>query len=122
MDRTSLRRPLARTTAVIAVACAAVAALAGAAGRASPDGARGPAAPVLYVANTSSRPGTVTPISTATNTAGKPIRAGGTPSAMVVTPDGRTIYVGNYSPGTVTPISAVTNTVGRPIKIGSIPY
>ena len=37
----------------------------------------------------------VTPIRTAANTARPPIPVGGQPFAIVVTPNGRTVYVGN---------------------------
>ena len=38
-------------------------------------------------------PGTVTPIATATNTAGAPITVGGAPRAIAITPNGKTAYV-----------------------------
>ena len=64
--------------------------------------------------------GSVTPISTATNTAGKPIPIKHVafplaPNLMVITPDGKTLYaVGNT---TVTPISTATNTAGTTIHV-----
>lgn len=61
-------------------------------------------------------PGAVTPIATATNTAGKPVKVGCIPLAAAVTPDGRTIYVACDS-GTVTPIATATGRPGTPIKI-----
>jgi DNA-binding beta-propeller fold protein YncE len=61
-------------------------------------------------------PGTVTPIATATNTAGKPIKVGCFPLAAAVTPDGQTIYVGSES-GTVTPVATATGRPGKPIKL-----
>lgn len=73
-----------------------------------------------YVANSFS--GTVTPIDTATNTAGKPIRVGAHPQAVVVTPNGRTAYVANWGSGTVSPIDTSTNTAGTPIVTGSYPF
>ena len=39
--------------------------------------------------------GTVTPIATATNTAGPPITVGSEPRAIAITPDGKTAYVAN---------------------------
>jgi hypothetical protein len=61
---------------------------------------------------------TVTPINTATNTPGKPIRLGSNPTALIaITPDGKTAYVGTT--GTVIPISTATNTPGKPIRIGA---
>ena len=72
-----------------------------------------------YVANDGS--GTVTPIATATNTAGPPITVGSDPYAIAITPDGKTAYVANYGSDTVTPIATATNTAGPPITVGSDP-
>jgi YVTN family beta-propeller protein len=68
----------------------------------------------------------VIPISTATNTAGKPIRVGspGIPLGgslfhagfIVFTPDAKTAYVA--STNAVIPISTATNTAGNPIPVG----
>ncbi|MGO9780945.1 MAG: putative Ig domain-containing protein [Streptosporangiaceae bacterium] len=66
--------------------------------------------------------GSVTPIATATNTAGPPIPAGDLPISMAITPDGKTAYVANFSSGTVTPIATATNTAGPPIRTGSNPF
>ena len=68
-----------------------------------------------------SRPGWVTPISTATGMLGKPIPVGGGPMAIAITPDGKTAYVANYLSGTVTPIATATNTAGKPITVGNHP-
>ena len=77
---------------------------------ASSAGSAGPV--TAYVANDGS--GTVTPIPTATNTAGPPITVGGNPYAIAITPDGKTAYVANdIGAGTVTPIATATNTAGR---------
>jgi YVTN family beta-propeller protein len=76
----------------------------------------------LYVGDWDS--GTVTPIRTATDTAGKPIDTGANPFgvAMAVTPNGKTVYVVNNEPyGTVTPINTATNTAGANIKVGVTP-
>ena len=76
-----------------------------------------PAIPVTaYVVNAGS--GTVTPITTATNTAGHPITTGSDPWAIAITPDGTTAYVDNAGSGTVTPIAAATDTAGTPIPTG----
>jgi DNA-binding beta-propeller fold protein YncE len=61
-------------------------------------------------------PGDVTPIATATNKVGTPIKVGCEPLAAAFTPDGRTLYVGARS-GTVTPIATVTGRTGKPIKV-----
>ena len=64
----------------------------------------------------------VTPINTATNTAGKPIIAGkGQAGPIAITPDGKSAYVANWNSGTVTPICTATNTAGKPIKVGRKP-
>jgi len=63
----------------------------------------------------------VTPITTATNTPGKPIKVGHRPRLIAITPDGKTAYVVNQG-GTVTPIATATNTPGKPIKVGGQPY
>jgi DNA-binding beta-propeller fold protein YncE len=60
------------------------------------------------------RTGVVTPISTATNLPGRPIRVACDPYAVAVSLDGRTIWVGSRN--WVTPISTATNTAGKPIK------
>ena len=73
-----------------------------------------------YVPNYQS--GTVTPISTVTNTAGKPIKVGTGPIAIAFTPDGKTAYVVCLGADTVIPISTATNTPGTPIKVGIHPY
>jgi DNA-binding beta-propeller fold protein YncE len=58
--------------------------------------------------------GAVVPISTATNTAGKPIRIG-TDVTIAMTPDGKTLYAATVNK--LVPISTATNTPGRPIHI-----
>ena len=45
--------------------------------------------------------------------AGKPVKAGQPPGPGGHAPDGRTVYVGNYSPQTVTPVSTAPDTAGR---------
>jgi len=63
-------------------------------------------------------PGGLLPISTATNTPGRPIHVG-FPGAAVLTPDGKTVYVATGY--TVTPISTATNTPGKPIHVQGTP-
>jgi len=64
----------------------------------------------------------VTPISTATNTAGPPIPVGRFPDAIAITPNGKPAYVANGDgTGTVTPITTATNTAGPPITVGNDP-
>src|ERR1039457_3374299 len=79
-----------------------------------------PSTSTAYVANIAS--GTVTPITTATNTAGPPISVGSGPVAIAITPDDKTVYVGNSSSNTVTPIATTTNTAEAPIPVGNDPY
>ena len=57
--------------------------------------------------------GVVTPISTATNRPGRPIRVACDPYAVVVTPDGKTVWVGSRN--WVTPISTATDKPGMPL-------
>ena len=63
--------------------------------------------------------GTVTPIKTATNTPGKPIRVGMEPTEIAITPDGKTAYAVGFQGAiaTVLPISTATNTPGKPIHL-----
>jgi YVTN family beta-propeller protein len=69
----------------------------------------------VYVANTwentgrpASTPGTVTPITTATNAPGAPIEVGSQPWAFAITPDGKTAYVINFNSHSVTSIATAT--------------
>ncbi len=72
-----------------------------------------------YVANYASK--TVTPIDTATRSAGTPIPIGTGPVAVAITPDGRTAYVTDYDANTVTPIDTANDTAGAPIPVGTGP-
>jgi YVTN family beta-propeller protein len=79
----------------------------------------------LYVSNYNSNffsgesPGTVTPIDIATGTAEAAIPTGGDePDTVAITPNGKTVYVGNFQSATVTPINAATNTAGTPFSAG----
>jgi hyaluronoglucosaminidase len=73
-----------------------------------------PAAQTAYVANYDS--GTVTPISTATNKAGRAINTGANQQGgIVVTPNGSTVYVLDL--GKVVPISTATKQAGRAITV-----
>jgi YVTN family beta-propeller protein len=65
--------------------------------------------------------GTVTPIRTATNTAGPPIAVGTGPFAIAITPDGTTAYVTNDGSGTVTRSRPLPAPPGRPSRSGVIP-
>ncbi len=67
--------------------------------------------------------GTVSVISTATNTViGSPITVGSHPWGVAVTPDGSKVYVANALSNTVSVIDTATNTViGSPIGVGIEP-
>jgi YVTN family beta-propeller protein len=94
--------------------------------RAAADRVGRPAAtaPTLYVVNEGGTvvPGTVTPIDTATGVAGTPIKVGGVPFAIAITPNGKTAYVTDISRNVVTPISTATNSLRKPIKVGVGPF
>ena len=66
-----------------------------------------------YVVSPEGNNRTVTPIRTATNTPGKPIRIG-LGLNIAITPDGKTLYA---APHEVVPISTATNTPGKPIPV-----
>ena len=72
-----------------------------------------------YVANFDAN--SVTPIDTATNTAGPSITVGSHPGSVAITPNGKTAYVVNTQAASVTPINTSTNTPGSPISVGSSP-
>jgi YVTN family beta-propeller protein len=84
-------------------------------------GAASAVANTAYVANQSGN--SVTPIDTATNTAGTAIAlaVGSSPGAVAITPDGATAYVVNNNLDNVSPIDTASNTVGTAIPVGSIP-
>ena len=66
----------------------------------------------------------MTPIRIATNTALKSIGVGSFPTAIAITPNGKTAYVANINyggTGTVTPIRTATNTAGKAISVGAEP-
>ena len=66
--------------------------------------------------------GVVVPIRTATDRALRPIPVGHFPSAVAVTPNGKTAYVVNQNnPGSVTPVRTATGTALPPIQVGSDP-
>jgi hypothetical protein len=88
------QRPRIRLAASAALA---IAALAGTASLANPPAAQArQALPVTaYVLNG----GAVTPINTATNRAGTAIPTGGSSFAMVMTPNGKKVYVNGFNGG-----------------------
>ena len=85
----------------------------------SPAFAQGaPSGLMAYVTETL---GVVTPVNIATGTAGTPITVGPMPTAIAITPDGKTAYVANEGSNTVTPITFATGTAGTPIPVGNSP-
>src|SRR5215471_7519009 len=77
-----------------------------------------PAGAVMYVAASNG----MTPVTAGTNTAGKPIKIGAIPTAIAITPDGKTAYIADEHPATVTPVTTATGTPGKPINIGGFPW
>src|SRR5215471_2054881 len=77
-----------------------------------------PARAVMYVAASNG----MIPITTGTNTAGTPIKIGAIPTAIAITPDGKTAYIADEHPATVTPVTTATGTPGKPINIGGFPW
>jgi YVTN family beta-propeller protein len=65
--------------------------------------------------------GTVTPIATATKTAGTPITVGSQPVGLAITPNGKYAYVANSGSNTVTRITVATNSASKTITVGSGP-
>ena len=63
----------------------------------------------------------MTPISTATDTAGPPIPAGYAPDALAVTPSGQVVYVVDGNSDEVTPIVTATGRPGPAVTVGYSP-
>jgi DNA-binding beta-propeller fold protein YncE len=57
----------------------------------------------------------VVPISTATNTPGRPIQVGFNALEIAITPDGKTVYV--VASNEVVPVNTATNQPGQPIRV-----
>jgi DNA-binding beta-propeller fold protein YncE len=60
--------------------------------------------------------GMLTPISTATNTAGTGIALPFNPFGVAITPNGKTAYLSNWNKSTVVPVDLATGVPGTPIK------
>lgn len=93
-----------------------------------------PGAKTLYVVavggDEDGSPGSVVPIATAIDKAGRSIAVGTAPLAIAITPNGKAAYVLNgidaattpeTTPATITPIDLATRTALRPIKVGTLP-
>jgi len=76
----------------------------------------GQSIPTAYVSNYSDN--TITPVDTATDTAGPPIGVGSGPDGMVVA--GGDLFVANNNSNNVTVIDTTTNAVIKTIQVGSI--
>ena len=81
----------------------------------TPDGTRAYTANFGVASGGSGSGDTVTPITLSTATAGTPITVGGGPWSIAVTPDSKTVYVGNSNDFTVTPIDVASGAVGSAI-------
>ena len=81
----------------------------------TPDGTKAYTANFGPASNFGGTGNTVTPIDLSNNTAGTPITVGGGPWSIAVTPDSKTVYVGNSNDSTVTPIDVATDTAGTAI-------
>ena len=117
------RRRVAGAAAILAVAAAVVLTVPAVTGiRSIPVPATGTIPATVWVANTGGQEW-VTPISTTTNQAGRPIGLGRSIGgvAEAATPNGKMVYVVTLSTNRVTPISTATNTAGKPIKVGKEP-
>jgi YVTN family beta-propeller protein len=79
-----------------------------------------------WVALDAARPGghgEVVPVSTSDYHVGKTVKVACIlPDTMVITPDGKTLYVGDSDSGTVAPVHTATGTAGKPIKTGANPF
>ena len=80
--------------------------------------AAGSADRIAFVVSSGSA--TVTPVDLRTRRAGRAIRVGAHPTAIVAAPDGRMLYVADSGAGTVTPIDGSTLRA-RPIRVGASP-
>ena len=87
----------------------------------TPDGTKAYTANFGTASNFNGTGDTVTPITLSTNTAGTPITVGGGPWSIAVTPDSKTVYVGNSNDSTVTPIDVATDTAGTAITGVGVP-
>ena len=78
-----------------------------------------PVAYTAYIGNFGSV-SSLTPINTATNATSSTTNVND-PSAIAITPDGKTALVANWTEGTVTPVMLSTMTAGTPITVGNQP-
>jgi YVTN family beta-propeller protein len=76
-----------------------------------------PDSKTLYVLSSTGKKVLLTPIRTATGKVGTPIKLWAPAVAMVMTPDGRYIYVSDYYHGVVTVIRTATNSIVKRIPV-----
>jgi YVTN family beta-propeller protein len=74
-----------------------------------------------YVAGETSVVGTVSVVTTATNTVMATIQVGQRPNGLAFTPDGKYVYVANSYDGSVSVIATASNTVVATVPVGSGP-
>jgi DNA-binding beta-propeller fold protein YncE len=74
---------------------------------------------VAYVADSGA--GGVTPIDTATGTAGALIATGSGAYAVGFTPDGSAAWVVDTNTNDVRPVTVATGAVGAPVTVGNVP-
>jgi YVTN family beta-propeller protein len=75
----------------------------------------------IYVTPTVLKVRTLVPVDVASRRAEKPIGLKFRPDVVVLSPDGKTLYLVNTVAGTVAPLVVATRRVGRPIKVGTGP-
>lgn len=100
---------------VVAGTVLAIAGAATAIAAAAPGGTHARTVLFAYVAN--SGDGTVTPINLGTGHPGAPIKAGSSPDAIAITPDGRTAYVLDTTSDAITPINLAADRPGPRITL-----
>jgi YVTN family beta-propeller protein len=76
-----------------------------------------PDSKTLYVLSVTGKNVLLTPIKTATGTVGRPLKLGSPAAAMVMTPDGRFIYVSDWYHNIVTVVSTATNSIAARITV-----
>lgn len=76
-----------------------------------------PDSKTLYVLSTTGKKALLTPVRTATGKVGTPIKLWAPVADMVMTPDGRFIYVSDYYHGIVTVIRTATNSLVKRIPV-----
>ncbi len=76
-----------------------------------------PAGKTLWVLSTTGKKELLTPVTTATGKVGRPVRLWAPAEAMVMTPDGRFIYVSDLFHGIVTVVRTATDSIVTRVKV-----